>query len=66
MLNIPKFYIKLVILTLSMLNYVKLGWTYCECQHVNGKTRGAHTLHKARRYITSKNHMCNRSGNLDI
>ena len=43
MLNIPKFYIKLVILTLSMLNYVKLGWTYCECQHVNGKTRGAHT-----------------------
>ena len=22
---------------------IKFSWTYCECQHITGKTRGAHT-----------------------
>ena len=35
---------------------VKLGWTYCECQHINGEHE-VHTLHKPRRYIPSQNHM---------
>ena len=28
----------------TAIDNVKSDWTYCECQHFNGKTLGAHTL----------------------
>ena len=36
---------------------VKWSWTYYKCQHIDRKTRGAHTLHKLRRSISSQNYM---------
>ena len=38
--------------------HIKLDWTYCECQQLSGKTRGAHTS-QAKECISSQNHMAN-------